>query len=50
MDQICNENGFTTETYTVTTEDDYILSLWRIPGTIEDPDATNKPAVLMVHC
>ena len=30
--QICEENGFDFETHEVTTEDGYILSVWRIPG------------------
>ena len=36
MEQICLENGFAVESYTVVTEDDYILSLYRIPGTFKD--------------
>ena len=36
MDQICKENGFITEQYTVQTEDDYILTLYRIPGSVTE--------------
>ena len=30
--EICAENGFAYEEHTVTTEDGYILSMYRIPG------------------
>ncbi len=30
--EICAENGFVHEEHTVTTEDGYILSMYRIPG------------------
>ena len=43
------ENGFTTENYSLTTSDGYILSLYRIPGTQDNADM-KKPAVLMMHC
>ena len=36
MDQICKENGFITEQYTVQTEDDYLLTLYRIPGSVDE--------------
>ena len=51
MDQIANENGFKTESYNVTTEDGYILGIWRIPGKIseEDDGETAKPPVLLQH-
>ena len=46
FEEICEENGFATENYTLTTEDGYILSLYRIPGAISE-ETTSKPAVLM---
>ena len=52
FEELCFENGFTSEQYTVVTEDDYILSLYRIPGTFADlkePQDTAKPVVLFVH-
>ena len=52
MEQVCAENGFATESYTVTTSDDYILELYRIPGTTKEAESTQqeqKPAVLFVH-
>ena len=52
MEQICLENGFSMESYTVVTPDDYILSLYRIPGTFNEltnNSGTQKPAVLMMH-
>ena len=50
MEAICLENNFSSEHYTVTTSDDYILSLYRIPGMVSEINATaKKPAVLMMH-
>ena len=52
MEQICQENGFAVEKYTVVTPDDYILSLYRIPGTFDElgkKKQAQKPAVLMMH-
>ena len=36
IEQICQENGFALESYTLVTPDDYVLSLYRIPGTFSD--------------
>ena len=45
--QICQENGWTTESYTVITLDGYVSQLYRIPGKAgEQP--LHKPAVLMM--
>ena len=50
MEEICQENGFGTESYTLVTPDDYVLSLYRIPGTFKEMQkGTKKPAVLMMH-
>ena len=50
MEAICHENGFESESYTVTTSDDYILSIYRIPGLAqEEKTNTPKPVVLMMH-
>lgn len=46
---ICNENGWAYEEYEVTTEDNYILSLMRIPGRINETNQAKKPAVLLQH-
>ena len=49
---ICTKNGFATEKYEVVTPDDYILSLYRIPGTVQEMESgqgEQKPAVLFVH-
>ena len=33
MEEVCLENGYSIEKYTVVTDDNYILSLYRIPGS-----------------
>jgi hypothetical protein len=33
IEELCHENGFATESYTVYTEDNYVLTMYRIPGT-----------------
>ena len=48
MEEIAADNGFMTESYTVTTSDGYALSLYRIPGTFTDY-TTKKPVVLLMH-
>ena len=50
FEEICMENGFSTESYTLVTPDDYVLSLYRIPGTFSETQAgVQKPAVLIMH-
>ena len=53
MDEIAKENGFITEHYTVETEDGYLLSLYRIPGSASEMEYgvknAQKPAVLFMH-
>jgi pimeloyl-ACP methyl ester carboxylesterase len=52
MHDICAEHGWATESHTITTEDGYILELYRIPGTINEVQmegASPKPAVLLQH-
>ena len=50
MTEVCLENNFQSEQYTVTTEDDYILELYRIPGQVQEEVSDKpKPAVLMMH-
>ena len=45
--EICAENGFDFETHQVTTEDGYILEVFRIPGMVtEETTNTSKPPVL----
>ena len=34
MEEVCLENGFAVESYTLVTEDSYVVSLYRIPGTV----------------
>lgn len=52
FEELCFENGFSSEQYTVVTPDDYVLSLYRIPGKfseLKEPQEGSKPAVLFVH-
>ena len=50
MEEICQENGFGTESYTLVTPDDYVLGLYRIPGSFSEMQAgVKKPAVLIMH-
>ena len=43
-------HGFTWEHHEVVTEDDYILSLMRITGSIEEgPFTITKPPILIAH-
>ena len=49
--EIWAENGFNYETHQVTTEDGYILSVFRIPGLVSEEADTNttKPPILFQH-
>ena len=50
--EICEENGFDYEEHKVTTDDGYILTVYRIPGLkteSEEQKNTTKPPVLMQH-
>ena len=48
-EQVVNENNFKFEEHFVTTQDGYILSLWRIPGAIDENETeTKKPPVLFL--
>ena len=40
--QVCQENGYAVEHYTLKTSDDYLVSLYRIPGKLEDSSSNNK--------
>lgn len=50
LKEIANENGFDHDEYTVTTSDGYILTLYRIPGFLnETKPYAKKPVVLLQH-
>jgi hypothetical protein len=46
FEAICTENGFAFETHEVTTEDGYILNVYRIPGKIGEASDAAKPPVM----
>lgn len=47
--ELCQAHGFRVETHNVTTEDGYILTLFRIPGLAGEEITLDKPTVLMMH-
>ena len=47
--EICIENGFQYEEHTVTTQDGYILTVYRIPGLQNEETTNTKPPVFMQH-
>ena len=49
FEQICEENGFAFEIHEVTTDDGYILNVFRIPGVISEHSHVEKPPVLLQH-
>ena len=51
FEEICIKNGFQVEVHPVTTQDGYILNVFRIPGLASDHQHANisKPPILMQH-
>ena len=52
FEQICEENGFAFEVHEVTTDDGYILNVFRIPGMLSEhyhSTHAEKPPVLLQH-
>jgi len=47
--ELAVKNGFQFEQHTVTTEDGYILTVWRIPGLKGETKKLGKPTILMQH-
>jgi pimeloyl-ACP methyl ester carboxylesterase len=47
--QLCTENGFQAEQHTVTTADGYILTMFRIPGLLNEAPGSPKQPLLMHH-
>jgi hypothetical protein len=48
--QLTAVNGFRSETHSVTTDDGYILEIWRIPGLVgEETPSEPKPVIFMQH-
>lgn len=48
--QLIELQGYTAETYHVTTEDGYILELHRIPHGINDTASEGRPVAFLQHC
>lgn len=48
FEELCQHYGFRFESHTVTTKDGYLLTVFRIPGTINDAKTT-KPVIFMQH-
>ena len=54
IEDICADQGFKLEQYEVETKDGYILSLYRIPGKLNETEETKeddnpKPVVFFMH-
>lgn len=54
LKEIIKENGYAVEQHYVTTEDGYILTLFRLPGfanetAVQQGDPIKKPVVLLQH-
>jgi pimeloyl-ACP methyl ester carboxylesterase len=49
IDDIVREYGFAIERHDVTTEDGYILSLWRLRRSDQDQEPTGRPILYMSH-
>jgi pimeloyl-ACP methyl ester carboxylesterase len=46
--QVAEENGFSSQSYSVVTDDGYILNLSRIPGK-KGETSSGKPVALFMH-
>lgn len=49
FEQIVTENGFSFEVHEVTTDDGYILKIFRIPGLANEQSANGKKVVFFQH-
>jgi pimeloyl-ACP methyl ester carboxylesterase len=47
--EVCSAHGYGFEAHNVTTEDGYILTLYRIPAKKDQPITPNKPVVFLQH-
>ena len=47
--QVCDAHGYQFEAHNVTTEDGYILTLFRIPTKTGEPYTPGKPVVFLQH-
>jgi len=43
------ENGWAAESYSIETEDHYVLQMFRIPGPLGETPTVTKPVVLLQH-
>lgn len=47
--ELCQAYGFQVETYNITTDDGYILTVFRIPGLLGEEITLEKPVIFMQH-
>jgi len=47
--QLCNYHGYAVEEHKVTTDDGYILTVFRIPGKLGEVPTNNKPVAFLQH-
>jgi pimeloyl-ACP methyl ester carboxylesterase len=47
--EVCTAHGYQFEAHNVTTADGYILTLFRIPGSLASPLSSPKPVVFLQH-
>ena len=49
FEEVVEAHGYRIQSYKVTTQDGYILTLFRIPGTLSEPKNQTKPVIFLQH-